>query len=67
MTSEPGPLRMVKLIVVPAGAFAKPVPVLMFTWPVKRAARPSALVAVAGVIWMFASTQVFTAFGASPT
>jgi len=60
-----------KLIVVPAGAFAKPTPapVFTFTCPVSVCVVPIGLIAVAGVTWMFASTNLATAlpeFGAIP-
>ena len=55
---------------VPAGAFAKPPPPLLtLMWQCSVWFVPTWLVAVAGVIWMFASTNVFTAsplFGATP-
>ena len=57
---------MLKLIVVPAGAFTKPLPGLTFTWPVKTCGSPTAFVSSCGVIWMFASTQFFTALALSP-
>ena len=52
----PGPDTMEKLIDVPSGAFTKPVPSFTFTCAVNVCVWPTRLVAVAGVIWMFAST-----------
>ena len=50
------------LTAVPAGAFAKlPPPVLTLTWIVSVWSVPIGLLAVWGVIWMFASTNVLTA------
>src|SRR5207253_2784550 len=57
----PGPLAMVKLIVVPLGALTKPVPGLTFTCPVRVCVSSIKFVAVAGLIWMLASTKVFCA------
>src|SRR5262249_46022184 len=65
-TNEPGPNTVEGLITVPAGAFTKPETVLTFTWPVNVWFVRTTFVAVAGVIWMFASTQFFCAFGLSP-
>ena len=60
--SVPGPVTIEKLIVVPAGAFTKPpVPALTLTCAVNVCGVADGFVAVAGVIWMFASTNVFTA------
>ena len=53
--------------VVPAGAFVTPVPSLTLMWQCNVWFVPTAFVAVAGVIWMFASTNVLCAFGPSPT
>ena len=58
-------------IVVPSGAFTKllPEPSFTFTCPVSVWFVPTGFDAVSGVIWMFASTNVFTAspeFGATP-
>ena len=62
----PRPSRT-KLIVVPFSAFTKPpVPVFTFTWPVKVWFFPTGLIADSGLIWMFASTNVFTASPLSP-
>jgi len=58
------------VIVVPCGAFANPDPAFTFTWPVKVWFFPTGLIAANGEIWMFASTNVFTAsveFGATPS
>jgi len=61
-TNVPGPKTIEKSIVVPFGASAKlPEPVFAFTWPVSVWFVLSAFVAVNGEIWMFASTNVFTA------
>ena len=47
---------------VPAGAFAKlPLPALTLTCAVNTCGSPRLFVAVGGLIWMFASTNVFTA------
>ncbi len=71
VVNEPGPQSIVKLICVPFGAFTKPpVPVFTFTCAVKTWLTPTGFVAVCGVIWMFASTNVLTAspeFGATPS
>src|SRR5713226_7052960 len=63
----PGPLTMLKLMVVPAAALAKPVPSLTLTWPVRVWVAPISLKAVSGEIWMLASSQFFWALGLSPT
>jgi hypothetical protein len=52
----PGPLTFVTVMLVPAGAFTKPVPVFTFTCTVKVCVSLIGSVSVAGVIWMFAST-----------
>src|SRR5262245_58864371 len=67
----PGPLSLVQLIWVPSGAAWKPVPspLLTLTWAVHTCVCPTRFVPL-GVIWMFASTNVFTAFpelGAIPS
>src|SRR6266540_264887 len=62
----PGPLTMLKLIVVPAGAFAKPEPSFTFTCPVNEWGVPISFVGVNGEIWMFASTHVVCALALSP-
>src|SRR5262249_20383280 len=58
--------RIVKLIVVPAGALTKPVPSLTLTWPVRVWFVLTSFVACSGEIWMFASTQFFDASTLSP-
>src|SRR4051794_7418380 len=51
-------------MMVPSGALTNPpVPVFTFTWPVSVWFEPTWLNAWAGVIWMLASTNVFTASG----
>src|SRR5262245_27696425 len=55
-TNEPGPEANWNVIKVPAGAFTKPVPSFTFTCPVSVWFVPTAFDAVAGVIWMLAST-----------
>src|SRR5580765_1127959 len=67
----PGPAVMFTVQTVPAGAFTNPAapPALMLMWQCSVCCVPTAFVADAGVIWMFASTNVFTAgaeFGATP-
>src|SRR5262249_16273739 len=57
----------VNVITVPSGALTKPEPELTFTCPVSVWFVDTALFAVAGVIWMFASTHAFCASGPSPT
>ena len=60
--SVPGPESLVKVISVPAGAFWKPpLPSFTFTWAVKVCVWPTTFVAVGGVIWMLASTNVLIA------
>ena len=69
-TNEPGPDWMLAVMLVPAGALTKPVPGLTLTWRVRTWVVPTGLVAVAGVIWMLASTNVLTAsplLGAVPS
>src|SRR4051794_40477816 len=63
VVNEPGPLTLVKLIDVPAGAFTKPAPLPSFTLTcaVNTLSVPIGFVSVCGVIWMFASTKVLTA------
>ena len=57
VVNEPGPEPIAKLIDVPAGAFTNvPLPVFMLTCAVKTWLAPTGLFAVAGVIWMLAST-----------
>src|SRR6185503_1087343 len=59
--SVPGPEAMAKLIVVPSGALVyPPVPVLMFTWPVKVWLALISLVPSAAIETL-ASTQVLVA------
>ena len=58
-------MPIVKLIEVPAGAFSKPVPVFTLTCAVKTCGAPTGLFAVAGVIWMFASTTCSGSHGPS--
>ena len=54
-----GPEMIATVHVVPAGAFAKPPePSLTLMWQCNVWFVPTGLVAVAGVIWMFASTNV---------
>src|SRR3954470_3451190 len=60
-TNEPGPDWMLAVMLVPAGAFTKPVPGLTLTWRVRTWLVPIGLCALAGVIPMFASTNVLTA------
>src|SRR3954451_9967354 len=60
-TNEPGPDWMLAVTLVPAGAFTKPEPGFTFTCSVSTWFVPTGLFAVAGLIWMFASTNVFTA------
>src|SRR5262245_46767145 len=55
-TKVDGPDTLVKVISVPAGAFANPLPSLTFTCPVSVWLVPIGLTADGGVIWMFAST-----------
>jgi len=55
-TKLPGPAVIAKWMTVPSGAFTEPVPSLTFTCPVSVWFVPAGFVAVAGVIWMFAST-----------
>src|SRR3954453_13920877 len=65
----PGPAVMFTVHTVPAGAFTKPEPSLTLMWHVSTWLSPTGSVSVSGVIWMFASTNVFTAgplFGATP-
>ena len=70
--NAPGPLSIVKLICVPSGAFSKPRRAVVHVDVRRervRSCRPR-FVAVGGVIWMFASTNVLTAsaeFGAMPS
>src|SRR5262245_6345221 len=64
--SVPGPDTLAKLMTVPAGAFTNPLPVLMLAWPVKTCGEPTSLVAVVGLIWMFASTQLLVALSLPP-
>ena len=52
------PEMTVTVHVVPAGAFVTPVPSLTLMWQCNVWFVPTAFVAVAGVIWMFASTHV---------
>ena len=60
--SVPGPDAIEKVICVPSGAFAvPPLPLSTFTCAVKVWVAPTGFVAVSGEIWMFASTNVFTA------
>src|SRR3954453_9542378 len=69
-TNEPGPDWMPAVMLVPAGAFTKPVPGLTLTWRVRTWLVPIGLFALAGVIPMFASTKVLTAlplFGEVPS
>src|SRR5262249_8992725 len=55
------------VIEVPSGAFAnEPDPLLTLTCRVSVWFVPTGFVAVCGVIWMFASTNVFTASGELP-
>jgi hypothetical protein len=54
--NAPGPLAMLKVICVPAGAFTKPLPSFRFTCAVSVCVVPTVFVAVAGAIWIFAST-----------
>ena len=62
VVNAPGPVSIVKLICVPSGAFWKPpVPVFTLTCAVNACVAPTRFVAVGGVIWMFASTNVLTA------
>src|SRR3954468_11168163 len=56
-----GLLLIVKLIVVPAGALANPVPSFTLRCAVNVCCWPMRFVALGGVIWMFASTKVLTA------
>ena len=66
-TKLPGPDAIAKLITVPSGAFTKPpTPVLTFTCPVSVWFVPTGFEALAGLIWMFASTQFFVAFPELP-
>src|SRR5206468_1277844 len=57
----PGPLAMLNVIVVPSGVLASPLPMSTFTWPVRVWVALISFVAVAGLIWMLAFTQVFCA------
>ena len=69
VVNAPGPLSIVKLICVPFGAFTTPVPSFTLTCAVNVCAWPTRFTPF-GVIWMFASTNVFTAssvFGAFPS
>src|SRR5262249_51883045 len=64
----PGPAVTLTATCVPAGAFTNPLPGFTFTCTVSTWSAPTGLMSVAGVIWMFASTKVFTAgplFGAT--
>src|SRR5438105_3924833 len=65
-TKPPGPLTFDAVTSVFAGAFVEPVPSLTFTWTVNVWFVPIGFAAVAGVIWMLASTQVLDAFALSP-
>src|SRR5262249_32040754 len=62
----PGPEVIETVQTVPSGAFAQPVPSLTLMWQVRTWFVPTGFVAVAGVIWMFASTQFFCAFPLPP-
>jgi hypothetical protein len=69
--NAPGPLSFVKLICVPFGALTKPLPspAFTFTCAVNVCESPTRFTPF-GVIWIFASTNVFTAspeFGDTPS
>src|SRR5215467_7118967 len=62
-TNEPGPLTIEAVAVCGPASIVPPsaLTVIVSTWLV-----PTALVAVAGVIWMFASTHTLLAFPLPP-
>jgi hypothetical protein len=62
----PGPEVIVTVHCVPSGAFTKPVPGLTLMWQVSTWFVPTGLVALPGVIWMFASTQFLLALPEPP-
>src|SRR5215208_2802552 len=64
VVNEPGPLSIVKLIGVAAGAFANPEPLLTLTCAVKVCVVPTGLVPF-GVMLMFASTTASGSQGPS--
>jgi hypothetical protein len=66
VADAPPAFDSVKLIVVPSGAFTNPVPGLTFTCPVRVCSVETGLVAVCGVIWMFASTTCSGSHGPTP-
>jgi hypothetical protein len=65
-TGVAAPEITVTVQVVPSGAFTNPVPSLTLIWQCNVCGAPTAFVAVAGVIWMFASTQVLLALPEPP-